>query len=64
MGDVTPIGGKRGGDRAPPDDERWLRKRALDLAQQLPDETTDALRIISYLEWLVLKFLEMPNPPS
>ena len=59
MSNVTPLG--RGPPRDPPDD-RWLRRQALNLAAQLPDDIDDALRIIQHLETLVRTFLDNAPP--
>jgi hypothetical protein len=57
MGDVTPFGGSRRGGPKDPDGDRWLRRQALQLVAQMPDDPDDALRIIQLMDTLVRSFL-------
>jgi len=43
--------------------EKWLKRQALQLAGQLPDDTEEALRVLAHLKWLVTEFLEEDKQP-
>jgi hypothetical protein len=40
-----------------PDSELWLKRMALQVVMQLPDDTGDALRVLAYARHLVEGFL-------
>lgn len=58
MGDVTPI--NRGGTGGNPPHDRWLRRQALHLVAQLPDDTSDAMKIIDQMTLLMRVFVDPP----
>jgi len=61
MGDVTPF--NRGGGDGPRDPhELWLRRQALQIAAQLPDNIDDAMRIVRLVELLLRTFVNPQSP--
>ena len=61
MGEVTPLGQRGRGGPKDPGHERWLRRQALLLGAQLPDNLDDALRIVQLMEALLRTFLNEPS---
>ena len=39
-----------------------LRRQAIQITSQLPDNTTDALAVLDYARDLVVRFLDEPEP--
>jgi hypothetical protein len=59
MGNVARI--DRGGERRGQENAGWLRRQALQLVAQLPDNEADAREILRYAEGLI-EFLHRPTP--
>jgi hypothetical protein len=57
MGEVTPFN-KGGGGPHDPSHDRWLRRQALQLAAQLPDDPADARRIAELMLVLLKVFID------
>jgi hypothetical protein len=63
MPGVTTLPGKS--SPRDPDDDHWLRRQAVQLAAQLPDDDAKALRVLCLMRRLVVDFLNpRPSPPS
>lgn len=46
---------------APPEDDSWRRRMAIQMVAQLPDNRADALAVLSYAEKLIREFVHQPS---
>jgi hypothetical protein len=52
---VTPLERKK--KKSPPADDLWLRRQAVTIAAQLPENRDDACAILRYAEEIVTEFI-------
>ena len=46
-----------------PKEHDGLRRQAIQITAQLPDNTADAIKVLDYARDLVMGFLDMPEDP-